>query len=58
MAIALLIGPMVVGRISTVSGFDYRECARAAVGGFLEFHRRGGPAAAGITAPSTESAGV
>lgn len=40
MAIALLIGPMVVGRLSTVSGFDYRECARAAVDGFLDVQRR------------------
>jgi AcrR family transcriptional regulator len=35
MAISLLIGPVVLGRISTVPGFDYRECARAAVDGFL-----------------------
>jgi AcrR family transcriptional regulator len=58
MAIALLIGPMVVGRISTVSGFDYRECARAGVGGFLDFHRRSGPAVAEIISPNIESAGV
>jgi len=34
-AIALLIGPLVVGRLSTLPDFDYRECARAAVDGFL-----------------------
>jgi len=35
MAIALLLGPVLVGRISTVAAFDYRECANAAVDGFL-----------------------
>jgi AcrR family transcriptional regulator len=40
LAIALLIGPMVVGRISTVTGFDYRECARAAVDGFLAVYSK------------------
>jgi AcrR family transcriptional regulator len=34
-AIALLIGPLVLGRLSTLPDFDYRECARAAVDGFL-----------------------
>jgi AcrR family transcriptional regulator len=34
-AIALLIGPVVLGRLSTLPDFDYRECARAAVDGFL-----------------------
>lgn len=38
-AIALLIGPMVVGRLSTLPDFDYRECARAAVDGFLHVQR-------------------
>lgn len=38
-AIALLIGPMVVGRLSTLPDFDYRECARAAVDGFLYVQR-------------------
>jgi AcrR family transcriptional regulator len=37
-AIALLIGPLVVGRLSTLPDFDYRECARAAVDGFLATH--------------------
>lgn len=34
-AIALLIGPLALGRLSTLPDFDYRECARAAVDGFL-----------------------
>lgn len=36
-AIALLIGPIVLGKLSTLE-FDYRECARAAVEGFLATH--------------------
>lgn len=39
-AIMLLIGPLVVGRISTLADFDYRECARKAVDGFLAVHRK------------------
>lgn len=35
MAIALLLGPVLLGRLSTVADFDYRECANAAVDGFL-----------------------
>lgn len=38
-AIALLIGPLVLGRLSTLPNFDYRECARAAVDGFLYVQR-------------------
>jgi AcrR family transcriptional regulator len=38
-AIALLIGPVVLGRLSTLPDFDYRECARAAVDGFLHVQR-------------------
>jgi AcrR family transcriptional regulator len=34
-AIAMLIGPLVLGRLSTLPDFDYRECALAAVDGFL-----------------------
>ena len=34
-AIALLIGPLALGRLSTLPDFDYRECAQAAVDGFL-----------------------
>jgi AcrR family transcriptional regulator len=37
-AIALLMGPVVLGRLSTLPDFDYRECARAAVDGFLYVH--------------------
>src|SRR6185437_9481462 len=52
-AIALLIGPLVLGRLSTLPEFDYRECARAAVDGFLHVQRA---QAAGTTAASNESA--
>jgi AcrR family transcriptional regulator len=52
-AIMLLIGPLVAGRISTLAEFDYRECARAAVDGFLAVHR-----ISEITSASSESAGV
>ncbi len=38
-AIALLIGPLVLGRLSTLPDFDYRECAYAAVDGFLHVQR-------------------
>lgn len=38
-AFALLIGPLVVGRLSTLPDFDYSECARAAVDGFLHVQR-------------------
>lgn len=37
-AIALLIGPLVLGRMSTVSDFDYRSCANAAVEGFMHIY--------------------
>ncbi|MGZ4515865.1 MAG: TetR/AcrR family transcriptional regulator [Mycobacterium sp.] len=53
-AIALLIGPLVLGRLSTLPDFDYRECALAAVDGFLyvqRAHNRAGAA-------SVESAGA
>jgi AcrR family transcriptional regulator len=52
-AIMLLIGPLVAGRISTLADFDYRECARAAVDGFLAVDRVGE-----ITSASSGSAGV
>ena len=39
-AVALLIGPLVLGRLSTLPDFDYRECAHAAVDGFLHVQRR------------------
>jgi AcrR family transcriptional regulator len=52
-AIMLLIGPLVAGRISTLADFDYRECARAAVDGFLAAHRIDE-----ITSASSGSAGA
>ncbi|KUH81504.1 MULTISPECIES: TetR/AcrR family transcriptional regulator [unclassified Mycobacterium] len=39
-AIALLIGPLVLGKLSTVADFDYRACAEAAVDGFLATHAK------------------
>jgi AcrR family transcriptional regulator len=53
-AIALLIGPLVLGRLSTLPDFDYRECAFAAVDGFLHVQRAQGRA----NAASIESAGA
>lgn len=38
-AIALLMGPVVLGRLSTLPDFDYTECTRAAVDGFLHVQR-------------------
>ncbi|WP_293001107.1 TetR/AcrR family transcriptional regulator [Mycobacterium sp.] len=38
-AIALLIGPAVLGRLSTLPDFDYRDAAQAAVDGFLHVQR-------------------
>jgi AcrR family transcriptional regulator len=58
-AIALLIGPLVLGRFSTLPDFDYRECARAAVDGFLHV-QRASPVehAKAISAANIESAGA
>ena len=53
-AIALLIGPLVLGRLSTLPDFDYRECALAAVDGFLHVQRAQGR----VSATSIESAGA
>ena len=53
--IALLIGPLILGKLSTVADFDYRACAEAAVDGFLATHARGPRE---ITSTSTESAGA
>ncbi len=39
-AIALLFGPVVLGKLSTLADFDYRECARVAVEGFLATHAK------------------
>jgi AcrR family transcriptional regulator len=41
-ALALLFGPVVLGKLSTLADFDYRECARAAVRGFLVTHAKTG----------------
>ncbi len=54
-AIALLIGPLVLGRLSTLPDFDYRECAYAAVDGFLYVHREQSKS---ITATDSGSAGA
>ncbi|MDV3127608.1 TetR/AcrR family transcriptional regulator [Mycobacterium sp. 21AC1] len=43
-AAALLLGPIVLGKLSTLPEFDYSACARAAVDGFLATHRAGGRA--------------
>ena len=53
-AIPLLIGPLVLGRLSTLPDFDYRECARAAVEGFLYVQR----AQKRFSAASIDSAGA
>lgn len=53
-AMALLIGPLVLGRLSTLPDFDYRECARAAVDGFLHVQR----AQHRASAATIESAGA
>jgi AcrR family transcriptional regulator len=53
-AIALLIGPLILGRLSTLADFDFHACAETAVDGFLATHARGG----GVSAPSTGSAGA
>lgn len=55
-AIALLIGPLALGRLSTLPDFDYRECARAAVDGFLHVQRT--QRQTRVSAASTESAGA
>lgn len=38
-AVALLLGPIVLGKLSTLPGFDYTACIRAAVDGFLATQR-------------------
>jgi len=53
-AIALLIGPLILGRLSTLVDFDYHTCTEAAVDGFLATHARKKP----ISAARTESAGA
>jgi AcrR family transcriptional regulator len=39
-AIALSLGPILLGKLSTLTDFDYRGCARAAVDGFLLTHAK------------------
>lgn len=39
-AFALLVGPVVLGRLSTLTEFDYRACVRLAVDGFLAVHAK------------------
>ncbi|UXA07972.1 TetR/AcrR family transcriptional regulator [Mycobacterium sp. SMC-2] len=51
-AIALLIGPLVLGRLSTLPDFDYRECALAAVDGFLYVQRAHNRAGAASVEPA------
>lgn len=48
-AVALLLGPIVLGKLSTLADFDYREVARVAVDGFLATHQAPGR----VSAPST-----
>jgi len=54
-AIALLMGPVVLGRLSTLPDFDYRECAMAAVDGFLHVQRSQSEP---LTEARSESAGA
>jgi AcrR family transcriptional regulator len=48
-AVALLAGPILLGKLSTLTDFDYRTVARMAVDGFLATHQASG----GTTAAST-----
>ena len=54
-AIALLLGPAVLGRLSTLPEFDYRDCAQAAVDGFLHVQRMQNEA---VSKALNESAGA
>jgi AcrR family transcriptional regulator len=54
-AITLLIGPAVLGRLSTLPDFDYRDCAEAAVDGFLHVQRAQNEA---VNKARSESAGA
>lgn len=53
-AAALLLGPIVLGKLSTLPGFDYQACVRSAVDGYLATHRRVGR----VSGSSSESAGA
>jgi hypothetical protein len=37
-ALALLVGPILLGKLAAQSTFDYHWCARHAVDGFLKVH--------------------
>ena len=39
-AVSLLLGPIVLGKLSTLANFDYREIAEVAVDGFLATHAK------------------
>lgn len=52
-ALALLIGPLTFGRVSTLADFDYRAVAAAAVDAFLTTYSR-----RPVSAASTEPEGV
>jgi AcrR family transcriptional regulator len=54
-AIALLIGPAVLGRLSTLPDFDYQDCAQTAVDGFLHVQRAQNEA---LNRASNETAGA
>jgi AcrR family transcriptional regulator len=54
-AAALLLGPIALGKLSTLPDFDYREIAVCAVDGFLATHRKRGK---GLSAASNEQAGA
>ncbi|AKS35741.1 TetR/AcrR family transcriptional regulator [Mycolicibacterium goodii] len=54
LAAALLLGPIVLGKLSTLPEFDYPACVRSAVDGFLATHRRD----RGVSESSTGSAGA
>jgi AcrR family transcriptional regulator len=63
-AAALLLGPIALGKLSTLPDFDYRRIAVAAVDGFLATHRkksgevRHRKKSGEVSAPSSESAGA
>jgi AcrR family transcriptional regulator len=42
-AVALLLGPIVLGKLSTLPNFDYRQIAEDAVDGFLATHAKKPP---------------
>lgn len=48
-AVALLAGPILLGKLSTLTDFDYRTVARMAVDGFLATHQASGATTAAST---------